>query len=872
MKIPLPKHLRFFLVPFNRLAEGEIKETFISYILFKYSDIKEKKGRVRASSFCLWQIGQIYVSLLIENITWRISMFRNYFKIMIRNLRKQKAFSFINIFGLSMGIACCLLILSYLMFELSYDTYHPDGDRIFRIASTIKSRHGENKRAGAPCPLAPYLKENDPRVEAVARLSYSRPVVVQYGDIQFREERNRFVDTDIFRILDIPFLEGDPATALERPHTVVLTETLARRYFGTLEPVGEVLRVETDTYETSPASYEVTGIVADPPPNTHFKYGLLLSMKTIENVELINNWGGGVPTYVKLTPGTDPEGFTQSVADIGREHLEEYLRERGAEFTVRLQPVRDIHLRSNLSGELEPPGNPLYLTIFSLVCILILLIASLNFMNLSTARTLNRAAEVGLRKVVGATRRQLVGQFLGESTCIALISLVIGAGLAAMAIQLLRPFTPVRFSISDFLKPCMLVGYLGIVVFIGMIAGAYPALFLSAFKPVSVLQGSVSAGTRSGFMRKLLVVTQFTISIVLIIGTVAFYRQLHYMKNKNLGIQLDEKLVLNLQGVPVPASQTKSLKQEFEKIPGVMGSTFSSSIPGRWRYRWRLWPTGEREENNRLIKCMQVDTDFRDVFGLEMAAGRWFSKDLATNRFYNGMILNEAAVKAYGWGSPEEALEKTLMEARHPILGVVKDYHFAGLQNFIEPLSIFQINEDFVYLILAVKTEDSGRLIASVKARYQALFPGVIFEYFFLDQDFQAQYKSEERLSALFSFFTFLGIGIACLGLFGLASYMAEQKTKEIGIRKVLGASNTGILILFSREFLKWVAMANLIAWPFSYLIVKRWLLEFAYQAPVRIWIFLASGLFSIAIALLTVIWQSVRAASANPVESLHYE
>ena len=799
-------------------------------------------------------------------------LFGSYLKLFFRKMKKQKGYSFINIIGLVAGIACCILILLYVRFELSYDAFHEDADRIFRVGGILKTQRGVTHSAGAPPALGAVLKTDFPQVECSSRLTSLRPVIVTYKDNMFKEDRVRNVEPVIFHIFRIPFVKGNPSTALERPNTLVLTETLARKYFGEEDPVGKSIKIENIVLETDSPFYEVTGIVEDFPANTHFKYGILISWKTIERDRHTTDWGGALPTYVKLKKRTDLDLFEESVTRVVTENLEEYLKNRGADFTASIMPVKNIHLYSQLRDELEPPGNPLYILIFSGIGLFILLIASLNFINLSTARSANRAGEVGLRKIVGAYRRQLIGQFIGESILMAFISVVIAVGLTLLALPAFNQVVQTKYSCKEFMKLDMILFYAVISLALGVAAGLYPALFLSTHKPADVIKGVLRSGARSGMVRKVLVVVQFSISIILIIGTMIFYSQLNFMKNRHLGIDIDQRLVIDLQDNEIDPNSAGSIKQEFLKFQDVEEATFASSVPGRWRYKWRLWPTGEQKDNNQLINCMQVDQDFLDVFELTLIGGRWYNEKQLSERTNAGVILNETAVKAYGWRSFEEALSKTFMPEKLPVLGVIKDYHFTGLQNQIEPLSLFNIMDDYVYLILALNTSNLNQTLSSIENKFKKLFPNKLYQHFFLDEDFAEQYRAEERLGTIFNFFTLLGILIACLGLFGLASYMAEQKTKEIGIRKILGAPTFKIVIQLSKEFTKCILIANLIAWPIAYFAVHRWLQEFAYRIKPGVFQFVFSGALALLIALITVSWQSIKAASANPVDSLRYE
>ena len=576
--------------------------------------------------------------------------------------------------------------------------------------------------------------------------------------------------------------------------------------------------------------------------------------------------------YIKLAEGVDADLFQEKIRYLPHQYIGKELEEQGVEFSLIMQPIRDIHLYSHLNWEAEASGNPLYVRIFIGVGLLILLITCMNFINLTTARSANRAGEVGMRKVVGAQRRQLIGQFLGESVLLAAIAMVFSCFFVMLLLPAFNNLLGAKFSWAHMLNPAIVLSLCGIMLFLGVIGGSYPAFFLSAFKPSAVLRGSLRAGTKGVLMRKILVVGQFAISITLIIGTILFEQQLNYMKNTDLGFDKEQKLVIEFDRSIITPSTYESVKTEMLKHPSITGATFSSSVPGRWMYLWQMWPYGERDTNSQLINCFQVDYDFLHEYDIELVAGRYFQKEMGTDQPGVGNILNEAAVRTFGWNSVEEVLGKDITDENSPVIGVVKDFHFRGLQNKVEPLLMFVMVEDFRYISLTVNTENLSETLAFIDQKYQELYPNTIYEYFFLDKDFDMQYWAEEQIGKIFSIFTFFGIFIACLGLLGLASFVAEQRTKEIGIRKVLGASVSGIVVMLSREFVKWVLLANIIAWPLAWLGMNYWLRDFAYRIDITITPFIVSGLLALIIAFVTVSVQTFKAGRANPVQSLNYE
>ena len=837
-----------------------------------YKHIAEQNPR-RAKVWLISHAFRIFPSMALNAFIWRWTMIKNYLKTAFRNMIRYKGFTFINTLGLALGLVCCILILLYVRFEMSYDRYHPDYDRIYRISLLTKGPAGEDIEPANTPLLSIKLKEQFPQVESVARMTQWSGGIVIIDNKGFRETYMRYTDPKIFKIFHIPFINGDPETALNRPGTVVLTRSMVEKYFADENPMGKSMTIHTNmgNYE-----FEVTGVVEDPPHNTHFKYRTFLSYPTIQDNEFLQGRFNVTITYVKLKPGTDIDQFESLIRPLSQTIIKGLADEDEEAFNVVhtnfLQPIAGIHLHSHLTWEMEPSGKPLYLTVFSGIGALILLIACVNFMNLTTARSSGRGSEVGVRKVVGAQRSQLIQQFLSESMILSFIALVIALIVTTLGLSIFNSLALTQFTVKDIFTPTMLLSVFVLVIFTGIAGGSYPAFFLSAFKPVSVLKSRLSLGTRGGLMRKTLVIVQFTISIALIISTLTIRRQLSYMKGRHPGFHKEQKLILPVQRGDNMIRNFENIKNEFLQYPAVEGATASSSVPGRGMNVWWTWPSGEESEKKQLVNCLFIDYDFLDEFGIQTVMGRTFRKQLASDSSYGTIILNEAAVQSFGWSSPEEALDKIIWEDRNRVVGVFKDFHWQGLQHDIEPLLIMIWPRAFRYITLTVNTADLDNTMDTIEKKYQEWFPDHPFEPFFLDVDFDSQYRFEERIGQIFRTFAFIGIFIACMGLFGLASFIAEQRTKEIGIRKVLGASESGIVVLLSREFVKWVIAANLIAWPVAWFAMNRWLQGFAYRASMGIWIFLLSGVLALVIALLSVTLQSIRAAKANPVDSLRYE
>ncbi|UCE18452.1 MAG: ABC transporter permease [Gemmatimonadota bacterium] len=799
-------------------------------------------------------------------------MLKNYFTVAFRNMKRHKGYSFINIAGLSIGIACCVFILLFVRLELSYDSYHPDVDRIFRVGLMKETEKGRTAEESNLIPMGPALKENYPQVEYAGRvcIAFSQPTV-QYQNKIFKEKSIFKADSELFSIFHIPFLQGDPRTALDHINTAVLTESFAKKYFGQEDPMGKMIRINS-------SDFMVTGIAENPPHNTHLQLDLFLSYTIADEPEWMSGWHAlATPafTYIKVKPGIHPDEFEDLIRHVPQTYIGEQLEEMGAEYTNFLQPVRDIHLYSLSAQGKRPARSLIYTYIFSVVGVLILLIAGMNFMNLSTARSANRSSEVGIRKVVGAHRGQLVGQFLGESLVTSFTSLAIAVTGVGLLLPFFNNFAGTQFTSSALLEPMIITILLFLALFIGIVAGIYPAFFLSAFRPISILQGSLRAGSRALMMRKILVVGQFAISIILIIATLIVYHQLDYMKNQPLGFEKERKLVLPLSSWDIIEDNYDHVKDQFLQHPSITAATATSGVPGKSINRLWMYPSEEESENGQTPMILRCDQDFISVYGIEMVAGRPFRKEMETDRLSGNFIINEAAVTSFGWNSPEEAVDRQIMvgSRRTPfqVLGVVKNFHWYGLQNAIEPV-VLRFVSMFRYITLNVNTDNLPETLAFIEKKYGELFPNQVFEYFFVDRDFDKQYSFEERLGRIFRLFSFLGIFIACLGLFGMTAFIAQQRKKEIGIRKVFGAQVPGILLLLGTEFLKWVCVANIIAWPFAYYAGQKWLNNFAYRISLSVSTFISAGVLAICIALLTVSYQSIKSALANPVESLRYE
>jgi len=798
-------------------------------------------------------------------------MLANYLKMAWRNIRKQKGYSIINLSGLAIGMACCLLILLFVKDEMSYDRHHANANRIYRLIIDGEVGGSLSHFALAPFAAPEAFANEIPEVESFVRiLRIGRRMIFKYQERSYEEEGYLLADETFFSIFSHSFLSGDPRTALDAPGSMVITKSTAHRLFGSEDPLGKTIVDEDGD------NIHVTGIIEDVPRNSHFSFNGIISMKTLNEQQQvllqqwlsINGWA-----YLLLKEGADPMAAQDKFAAITEKHTGEESREFGLSITYFLQKLTDIHLRSKLQGEIEPTGDITYIYVFSVIALFILLIACINFMNLSTARSASRAREVGLRKVFGSYRKNLIAQFLSESTLLSLAGLLVSVGLTMLALPLFNHFSGKEMTAAALIQGPVLIAMLVLIIFTGLLAGSYPAFFLSGFQPISVLQGRLSRGSRSSILRKVLVVFQFAISIALIVGTGIVLQQIKYMKNKNLGFDKEQLMVVLVQNRDT-VQNFQTVKSELIQNPNIRNVSFSSVVPGQGGELRLMIPEGKSKTETYDMYVTRCDHDFLETLGMELIAGRNFSREFTTDTT-EAYIVNEIAASKFGW-TAEEAVGKTLTFAEGrpgKIIGVVRDFHFQPLRQSIEPLALMIEEQRLAFASVKISTVNVSETIEFVKEKWMVREPGREFSYSFMDEDFAARYTAEERLSQILSSFALLAIFIACLGLLGLASFTAEQRTKEIGIRKVLGASVNNIIFHLSKEFAKWVLIANIIAWPAIYVLMNKfWLSSFPYRIRPSLPIFLVAGAASLLIALLSVGLQVIRASMADPAKSLRYE
>ncbi len=797
-------------------------------------------------------------------------MFKNYLKIALRNLLRHKGYSFINVAGLAVGITCCLLILLFVQDELSYDRYHEKAERIYRLIVENQAEGRIFNNALSSAPMVPALLRDYPEIESAVRFyPVDASVLVSHEDKRFYEERFFYADAAVFEVFTFPFIRGNPQTALVEPYTVVLTEATAHKYFGEEDPLGKILKLNLER------DYLVTGVIKDVPNNSHLHFDFLASFQSLESIlgEALQSWTFNPFFSYLLLPRDYPyRELDQKIASLFEKNIGEQLQSLGWRLRPLLQPLAGAHLHP-LGNEYGAPGDIRYVYIFSAIAFFILVIACINFMNLATARSEMRAREVGMRKVLGSPQRQLVLQFIGESVLMALIATLFAVVLIELVLPYFNAIANRELAIDYASNWPFVAGLLALTLFVGVLAGSYPAFFLSAIKPLEVFRSRTATGLRSFLSRKALVVFQFGISIILMIGTFVVYNQLDYMRDKKLGYDQEQVVVVPIKDAGL-LGQRQTFKHALLQNPAISHVSFTSRYPGIG-----TWGTVARRLDRTDIqvtdmKVLLTDFDFIETLNIALIAGRSFSEDLDAGAT-RSVILNETAARALGWSAPEEAVGQTINALGNrsgTIVGVVKDFHFQTLHMGMQPLLLTPEPDGYAYAMLRIAAHDMSGTLENIKTAWAAFAPQWPFDYLFLDQNFDKLYRSEQRLGKIFGAFGGIAVFIACLGLFGLASFTTGRRTREIGIRKVLGATATGIVQLLSREFVKLVLVANLIAWPVAYFVMNTWLQDFAYRVEMGWWVFALAGGLALLIALITVSTQAVKAALANPVEALRYE
>ncbi len=819
-------------------------------------------------------------------------MIKNYFKIAFRNIWKNKGYSAINIFGLAIGLATCLLITLYVTNELSYDNYTKNANRIYRINSDLRFGGGDLHMTQTSDMMGQLLKKDYPQVEEYTRIfNNDGDKLIKKGYEFINEPRVANVDSTFFSVFALPVIEGDTKTALNQPNTVVVTESTARKYFpldaihNMTNVLGKIIEVKNDA---TTVPYKITAIIKDIPHNSHFNFDFLFSMKNVDY-----QWGQltshNFHTYLLLKAGTDYKAFEKNLGQYIEKYVIPYvqqfmkissmddLKKSGNKLEYSLLPLTSIHLHSDFSFEITPSGNIQYLYIFSAVALFILLLACINFMNLSTARSAKRAKEVGIRKVLGTERHTLIAQFLVESTITAIIAMIIAVTIAYFVLPLFNDIAAKSLSVKDLLS-IQILPYLILLPFVvGLLAGSYPALFLSGFKPIVVLKGNANTGFKKSNLRNVLVIFQFATSIMLIIGTIIVYSQLQYIQTKKLGFNKDQVLIID--GAYALNKNVQAFKNEVLALQGVSSGTFSSYLPvtnsSRSDNTYFKGPVMDIKDGIDM-QTWRVDYDYIKTMGMEIVKGRNFSKDYGSDS--TAILITETTAKLLGYADPigKMVYEPSNLQndnSLYPkqVIAVIKDFHFESFRQRLGPLCM-RLGNSTGLASFKVTAADTKTLIPQIESKWKILAPGMPFSYRFMNDSFNDMYRSEQRAGTIAIVFSLLAILIACLGLFGLVTYMAEQRTKEVGIRKVLGASVSNVVTMLSKDFLFLVLIAAVLAFPLAWWAMHKWLQDFEYRISISVWVFVAAGMSALLIALLTVSFQAIKAAIANPVKSLRTE
>jgi len=803
-------------------------------------------------------------------------MIRHFFQVAWRNLVKRKFYSSINIVGLAIGMACCVLITLYVQNELSYDQYHTKRDRMYRVVQTFRNvQEGETLTAPTPedyqvwgcAPLGPALQADFPEIEKVVQFMSPVSLLLQQGEKRFQQDNLLMMDSTAFDVFSWKMLFGNPHTALTAPNSIVLTRTVAQKFFGNENPVGQSLRVENRD------NYMVTGVMEDVPPNSQFTFNGLISMSTARSQRSdIFGWWGYVDfyTYVLLKENTDIQSLQAKASAFVKRHNSE---DKG--YAISFEKMTDAYLHSVAGRQPGATGSLVNVYLFSCIAIFIMLIACINFMNLSTARSLERAKEIGVRKVLGVRPSSLMWQFLSESILLSLAAAIIALILAQAGIPLIGRLSGKDLSYANLFTPMLFAGMAVFAVVVGLLAGVYPAWFLSGFKAIAVLKGKFNPSGEGISLRKGLVVFQFTLSIALIAGTTIVYTQLKYLNRHDLGFQKEQMVILDFEGDEKVQQNIEAVKKAIADQPGVVSVAGSRAVPGEFLPNAGTQiqtPAGQMEGQSPFI--YEIDFDFIPTYHIPIIAGRTYSRSYTTDSAQS-MVINEAAAKLYGYTRPADAVGKKFDQwgRTGTIIGVVKDFNFRSLHQSVEPLTLrYGYPDNLNRISVSIKADNIAATLAHLKTTWNQTVPQRPFLYHFLDESFSAQYEADQHFGQLFTFFSLLAICIACLGLFGLSTFTAQQRVKEIGIRKVLGSSVSGIVMLLSKDFIKLILVAMVIAIPLCWWAMNTWLQGFAYRMTIGPVVFIEAGAIAVAIALATISWQSIKAAIGNPIQSLKNE
>lgn len=806
-------------------------------------------------------------------------MLRNYFLTALRHFRKYKFYTILNLLGLSIGISCSLLIFFYIQYERSYDQHFEHSDRIYRLGAEYTISGKVDQYANLPRPIGPNLKIDFPEITAYTRmvgmngLSVHRSMV-EYQNERFFAEKAFRVDSTYFEVFSHSFLAGNPQDALRRPNSIVLTQSLAKRIFGGADPYQKTIRLDNRT------DMLVTAVLKDPPTQTHIPFDCLVSWSTYPEARDLTQWiGGHIFTYVLFPEGYQPQQLLDKFPAFYEKHMKSTFESLNGSFQLLLQPLTDIHLHSHLTWEAYPNGNMANLYIFGTVALFLLIIACINYMNLATAQSVRRAQEIGMRKVMGAIKSKLVYQFLTEAVILAIAASVVAILGSYILLPLFNGLSGLQLSSNIFSTVGNLLGVIGLGIMIGLIAGLYPAFYLSRFQPSEVLKSKSDPTGKGKLFRKMLVVGQFTIATCLIVATIVVWRQMNYVKSKDLGFDNSHVMVITVQDTLVE-KQLPALRNEFLSHPDIISVATSRNLPGL-ELNHTLFNIEQADGTfeQSAGQFMEIDQDYVEMMAMQIVAGRDFDRSFGTDSDQS-VLINQMAATKYGWGTPQEALGRKINlgedDEGNPVnmevVGVLNDFHVNSMHHEVTPVVLFLMDSPAGKLYLRLSAENIAQTIGVIEEKWKSIDPNFPMEYLFLDNSFEQLYQSERKLSQLFWYFSLLTIAISCLGLLGLISFTVNQKTREIGIRKVMGASVQGLVNLLSRETLLLVGIANLIAWPLAAYGMTQWLGSFAYRISLSWWEFGLAALLTVLIAFFTISVQVVRAARLNPAETLKYE
>ncbi len=861
------KILEFFL---KNVISFDDRENLAGDFEEMYERISSQRGKFRALLWYAFQIIKLIPSYFKNYTTWSLTMIKNYLKIAFRNLKKHKIYSFINISGLAIGMACCLLIILNVQDELSYDAFHLNADRIFRVV-TSTSRDGVPTNACGTFGTGPALKEDFPEVVDFVRLrrmGQGTRIYIGHEDRKFYEERFFFADPSIFTVFTFPLIQGDAEKALSEPNSIVITEDVAEKYFGREDPMGQTL--EADPYNSEEMMvFQVTGVAENVPDNSHFHFDFLASY--VNQKEDLTQFSGLYPhyTYVLLQDASQAAGLESQLPDFISRHFGE-----NSWYTNHLQPIRKIRLYSHLRSEIEPTGNIASVTIFSLVAVIVLIIACINYINLSTARSLKRAKEVGLRKVVGARRKQLMEQFLGESLLVSLLSGLLALFLASLFLPLFNAISGKEVTLDFLTGVIPMASLIGIVAVVGIVSGSYVAFVLSGLTPLQVFRGGSYSGGWKTKLREGMVIFQFILATIMIICALTAHKQMRFIQTHTTGYDRDEILVIPLNREA--RAVYSALRSELLMYPAIRNTSTSSYVPTRGSMHESV--SFEGKDQNLTPALYFIDKEFVDTYGIQILHGADFTRAMSHPSNSEFLVSAQAVIEA-GYSSPEEALGKQVQwmsrsgEYSGTITGVINDMNLYSFHRAAYPMILLVTPiEQHNYLSVRLDASQYGKALTTIQSVWNRLVPNYPMDYSFLDASFEALHRADKRLNDIFQVFGLTAVVVACLGLFGLAVFAAEQKTKEIGIRKVLGASAFNIYFMLSKDFIKWVIVANIVAWPLAYYGMHKWLQSFVFRTRIGWEVFLFSAIVALIISLFTISFQSIKAARANPVDSIRYE